>query len=57
MDATRKPGSAPALATLLTGAAAEQGETAAADPKSGGMHRYLIERTFPAGALDGIEPN
>ena len=29
-------------------------ESAAADP-AGATHRYLIERTFPAGALDGLD--
>ena len=35
-----------AAAALAFGAAAEKGSAA--------MHRYLIERSFPAGAIDGI---
>jgi hypothetical protein len=50
-----KPWIALAMATLLTDAFAEPGATAVADPQGGIMHRYLIERTFPAGALDGID--
>jgi hypothetical protein len=37
------------IAMTIAGLAAAAGEPAA------GSHRYLIERTFPAGALDGVD--
>lgn len=40
-------------ARALAGDAAST-ETAAGDPAAA-THRYLIERTFPAGALDGLD--
>lgn len=35
--------------------AADPPTQSAAAPKAAGEHRYLIERTFPAGALDGLD--
>ena len=47
------------LGALLIGTAAAQAGDAptrsAAAPPTGGVHRYLVERTFPAGALDGLD--
>lgn len=42
-----------ALAPVLLAARALAGD--AAIPEAGVTHRYLIERTFPAGALDGLD--
>lgn len=42
-----------ALAPVLLAARALAGD--AAIPEDGVTHRYLIERTFPAGALDGLD--
>lgn len=42
-----------ALAPVLLAARALAGD--AAMPEPGATHRYLIERTFPAGALDGLD--
>lgn len=49
-----------AIVPLLLAARAMAGDvaaTAAAAPADSGdtVHRYLIERTFPAGALDGLD--
>jgi len=48
-----------ALVPLLLTARAFAGDTATVDPaqSDGGQanHRYLIERSFPAGALDGLD--
>jgi hypothetical protein len=42
--------------TSLTGAVAAQTATTAAAPAAkAGVHRYLIERTFPPGALAGLD--
>jgi len=35
--------------------AADAPSKPAAAPSSGNVHRYLIERTFPQGALDGLD--
>jgi hypothetical protein len=44
------------LGILLLGATFAAGaQTKAAAATSGGIHRYLVERTFPAGALDGLD--
>lgn len=42
------------LALMLSAAipAAHGGDTGRADPA---VHRYLVERSFPAGALDGLD--
>jgi hypothetical protein len=41
---------------LFAGAfAAEPVKTAATTPSTTKVHRYLIERTFPAGALEGLD--
>ncbi len=40
-----------AIVPLLLAARAFAGDASAADE----VHRYLIERTFPAGALDGLD--
>jgi Protein of unknown function (DUF4242) len=42
------------LPILFTAPAFADDSTAGA-PVPGGTHRYLIERTFPAGALDGLD--
>jgi hypothetical protein len=47
-----------ALVPVLMAARAFAGdaqETTPVDPAPGASHRYLIERTFPAGALDGLD--
>ena len=41
------------LSSAFAGDAAT--ETSGSHPPSAEMHRYLIERTFPAGALDGLD--
>jgi Protein of unknown function (DUF4242) len=41
------------LASVLVGALAGA-QTPPAAPNDG-MHRYVVERTFPAGALDGLD--
>jgi hypothetical protein len=41
------------LALLLSAAA--NAAIAADDPVPAGTHRYVVERTFPAGALDGLD--
>jgi hypothetical protein len=43
------------LATLVAGAFAADGSTSATSSQGGGLHRYLVERTFPAGALEGLD--
>jgi hypothetical protein len=44
------------LGILLLGATFAAGaQTKAAPAASSGIHRYLVERTFPAGALDGLD--
>src|SRR5262250_2463148 len=48
------------LGALLIGAAAaaQAGDAptrTSATPPAVGVHRYLVERTFPAGALDGLD--
>jgi hypothetical protein len=40
--------------SLGTAFAAETSTSSAAVASSDGVHRYMIERTFPAGALDGL---
>jgi hypothetical protein len=40
-----------AMTTVMTMAAA----AAPADQPAAGTHRYIVERTFPAGALDGLD--
>ena len=42
---------ATAMTLVMTGVSLAGSETSAAAP----THRYLIERTFPAGALDGVD--
>lgn len=44
-----------ALMPLLLAARAFAGDIATTDAASPQVHRYLIERTFPAGALDGLD--
>ena len=39
---------------LTTAALAAASATSDATPAAGDTHRYVIERTFPAGALDGV---
>jgi uncharacterized protein DUF4242 len=57
MEATMK--TLTALVPLLLAARAFAGDTATVEPAQadGGQssHRYVIERTFPAGALDGLD--
>jgi hypothetical protein len=43
------------LATLVAATALDDGNPDKAMPMSSHMHRYLIERTFPAGALDRLD--
>ena len=43
------------LASLLLGAAAVGIADDASTAVSGRMHRYVVERTFPAGALDRLD--
>jgi hypothetical protein len=43
------------LATLIAGAFAEDGAMSMTNSQGGDLHRYLIERTFPAGALEGLD--
>jgi len=45
------------LGILLLGAsfAADAQSKAAPAANGGGTHRYIVERTFPAGALDGLD--
>jgi hypothetical protein len=44
------------LGILLLGATfAASAQTKAAPAANSGIHRYLVERTFPAGALDGLD--
>ncbi len=43
------------LASLLLGVAAVAVADDAATAVSGGMHRYVVERTFPAGALARLD--
>lgn len=43
------------LATLVAATALADGNPDKATPMSSHMHRYLIERTFPAGALDRLD--
>ncbi|HEY1891318.1 MAG TPA: nickel-binding protein [Steroidobacteraceae bacterium] len=45
----------PILASLLLGAAAVAIADNASTAVSGHMHRYVVERTFPAGALDHLD--
>ena len=42
------------LGSLLLGATALAAADTAA-PAANGSHRYVVERTFPAGALDGLD--
>jgi hypothetical protein len=42
------------LGSLLLGATAVASADDASAAANGGMHRYVVERTFPAGALDGL---
>jgi hypothetical protein len=35
--------------------AADQGAQSPASPPTNSVHRYLVERTFPAGALKGLD--
>jgi hypothetical protein len=42
------------LGALLLGANVLAGADTAA-PAANGSHRYVVERTFPAGALDGLD--
>jgi hypothetical protein len=44
-----------ALAALVAATTAYAADHAAAPKASGERHRYLIERTFPAGALEGLD--
>jgi Protein of unknown function (DUF4242) len=44
-----------AMLSLMALASAEMPATPAARAGEGGLHRYLIERTFPAGALEGLD--
>ncbi|HET8690928.1 MAG TPA: DUF4242 domain-containing protein [Steroidobacteraceae bacterium] len=44
-----------ALAPLFLAARAFAGDAAAGAHEPAQNHRYLIERTFPAGALDGLD--
>jgi hypothetical protein len=43
-----------AALTLSTAMATEPTATKAPGAKPAAVHRYLVERTFPAGALDGL---
>jgi hypothetical protein len=44
------------MSMLIVAPAFAAGDAAAATPHArAAMHRYLIERTFPAGALDGLD--
>lgn len=43
------------LASLLLGIAAVALADDAATAAKGGVHRYVVERTFPAGALDNLD--
>jgi len=44
------------LGSLLVGVASLGGAQAPpAESVNNGVHRYLVERTFPAGALDGLD--
>ena len=44
------------LGCLLLGAAfAGSAQTPPAAPSDGSIHRYLVERSFPAGALEGLD--
>jgi hypothetical protein len=44
------------LGVLLLGVTFAAGaQSKAAPTANGGIHRYLVERTFPAGALDGLD--
>jgi hypothetical protein len=43
------------LASLIAGAIAQDGATSMTNSQGSGLHRYLIERTFPAGALEGLD--
>jgi hypothetical protein len=44
-----------ALLPALIAAQAFAADAANPDPAGDSMHRYVIERTFPAGALDGLD--
>lgn len=44
-----------ALVPFLFAASAFAGDMTAAAPDAGEVHRYVIERTFPPGALDGLD--
>lgn len=43
------------LASLLLGGAVVAIADDASAAASSGVHRYVVERTFPAGALDGLD--
>ena len=44
------------LGSLLLGASFAAGTQTPSAPDAGGtVHRYVVERTFPAGALDGLD--
>jgi hypothetical protein len=43
------------LIMLVASAHAGEGGASQSEPQGGGVHRYLIERTFPAGALEGLD--
>lgn len=43
------------LGSLLLGATILAGADPAAPAAANGIHRYVVERTFPAGALDGLD--
>lgn len=43
------------LALQVVCAQAADSTAPAANPDGSGTHRYLIERTFPAGALEGLD--
>lgn len=43
------------LASFLVGAASVGLADDASTAVNGGMHRYVVERTFPAGALDRLD--
>jgi hypothetical protein len=44
------------LACLLAATAVASDQPAKADAaKATGVHRYVVERTFPSGALDGVD--
>jgi Protein of unknown function (DUF4242) len=44
-----------ALLPALVAAQALAADAANLEPAGDSMHRYVIERTFPAGALDGLD--